>query len=69
MRTALNGAMNEAVSQYSAKSGDKNICSFDLPLMDIESDGCVIQSHPSEITHNKIAQLLSDKIRTEMNWK
>lgn len=69
MGTALNGAMNEAVSQYSAKSGDKNICSFDLPLMDVEADGCVIQSHPSEITHNKIAQLLSDKIRTEMNWK
>lgn len=68
MGTLLVPAMHEAVSQYSAQTGDNNIATLDLPLQDTQKDGCVIQSHPSAVTHDKAASLLSDKIRSEMGW-
>ena len=60
--------MHEAVSQYSAQKGDNNIATLDLPLQDTQKDGCVIQSHPSAVTYDKAANLLSDKLKSEMGW-
>ncbi len=68
MGNALNGAMNEAVSQYSAQTGDKNISTLDLPLQDIAADGCTINGHPSVTTYDKVAALISEKIQTETGW-
>ena len=68
MGTLLVPAMHEAVSQYSVQTGDNNIATLDLPLQDTQKDGCVIQSHPSVVTHDKAASLLSDKIKSEMGW-
>lgn len=69
MGNLLNQAMNDAVKQYSEQTGDKNISTLDVPVQDVYSDGCTIQSHPSEATYDKIAKQLSEKISADMGWK
>ncbi len=61
--------MKQAVSKYSAETGDKNISTLELPEQDIISDGAAAQSHPTEATYTKAAKLLSEKIAAEMGWK
>jgi hypothetical protein len=68
MGTLLCPAMQQAVTLYSTQTGDKNIAAIELPLQDQENDGSVIQGHPTEITHDKAAKLVSEKIKAEMNW-
>ena len=56
-----------AVKQYSEETGDKNVYSmmFDNQSM---ADGIAADWHPSETTHAKAAQKLSDKISEIMGW-
>lgn len=68
MGTQLNGAMNEAVRQYGALTGDKNIGVIELPQQNIDADGVTIDYHPSEKTYEKVALLLSERIRSDMHW-
>lgn len=68
MGDLLNGAMKTAAAQYSAETGDNNVAALDLPLQQPETDGVTINGHPSEITHEKTANLLAEKIKSEMNW-
>ncbi len=68
MGDLLCGSVKEAAAQYSARTGDTDIVTFDLPVQDIENDGAAINYHPTEKTYDKAAKLLSEKIRSEMGW-
>ncbi len=68
MGNTLYNAMNDAVQRYTMLTGDKNITSFELPVQDQMLDGIVAQGHPSEKTHAKAADLVSQKIKTDMGW-
>lgn len=55
------------VSLFRAKYPDVKIDHFELPLQK-EEDGMGADFHPSKITHQKSAALLTEKIRSFMNW-
>lgn len=69
MGTQLNGAMLEAVRQYSSLTGDKNIDTLELEQQNTDADGVTINFHPSEKTYDKVALKLSEKIRSDMGWE
>ena len=68
MGNTLYNAMNDAVQRYTMLTGDKNITSFELPVQDQMLDGIVVQGHPSEKTHSKDADIIAQKIKTDMGW-
>ena len=68
MGNTLYNAMNDAVQRYTMLTGDRNITSFELPVQDQMLDGIVVQGHPSEKTHSKDADIIAQKIKTDMGW-
>ncbi len=58
---------NQAVLQYSKETNDSQICFYQLPLQ-LPEDGLVSDYHPTEISHNKAATLLTEKISQLMGW-
>ena len=68
MGDLLSQAMKNAAAQYSSETGDENITTLDLPIQDVQADGVTVNQHPSEKTYEKAAALLTEKIKTEMNW-
>ena len=68
MGNTLYNAMQNAVERYKAQTGDENITAFELPLQDQIADGVAVHGHPSEKTHAKAADLVSQKIKTDMGW-
>ncbi|MCR5478878.1 MAG: GDSL family lipase [Ruminococcus sp.] len=68
MGDLLSQAMKNAAAQYSSETGDENITTLDLPIQDVQADGVTVNYHPSEKTYEKAAALLTEKIKTEMNW-
>lgn len=54
--------IDEAVSEYSAETGDKKICSLKFDNQNM-ADGICADWHPSEATHEKAALKLIMKIR------
>lgn len=68
MGDLLSQAMKNAAAQYASETGDQNITTLDLPIQDVQADGVTVNQHPSEKTYEKAAALLTEKIKTEMNW-
>lgn len=59
--------VEQAVNDYTRKTGDRNITSmkFDVQL---EMDDYASDSHPSKATHNKAAKKLTAQIKELMKW-
>ena len=60
-------ALQKAVDEYISESGDKRVSAmmFDCQLPE---DGLVADYHPTETTHSKAAEKLSEEIKRIMKW-
>lgn len=67
MNQRLYPCIEKAVAAYKNDSNDEHIYSMKFELHQ-ESDGYVVDFHPSFRTHNKAAWKLVQKIREIMNW-
>ena len=67
MGDALYPSVENAVSDYSAETGDTNISAFHLEPQKSE-DGLVADYHPTEVTHTKAADALTAEIKRVMGW-
>ncbi len=67
MGTQLCDAMELAVTNYKAETGDTNISSMRFPAQ-VAEDGFAVDWHPTAKTHDKAATLLSDYIRNWLGW-
>lgn len=54
--------IEQAISDFTAKTGDKKIMSYESPIQNFNDDGIGSDWHPSEITQQKNAYILADKI-------
>ena len=61
-------ALEKAVAEYAAQTGDKRISTMLFDEQDSENDGLVADYHPTEVTHTKAAKALSAEIRRIMGW-
>ena len=59
--------IEEAVAQYTAETNDTNITSFEFDVQQV-SDTICVDWHPSEKTHQKAANALTDYINYVMGW-
>lgn len=67
MGTTLCEAMELAVSDYTAETGDMNINSMRFEVQSAE-DGYAVDWHPTAATHNKAAEKLTGFIREWLGW-
>ena len=58
MDDRLNGAMETAVEEYVAESGDADVRTMLFVPQNMEKDGAAVDWHPSAATHRKEAELL-----------
>ena len=61
--------IEQAVSDFIAKNGDKKIISYESPIQNFNDDGIGSDWHPSEITQQKNAYILADKICTALGME
>ena len=61
MGGGLYGCVEEAVTTYSAETGDTSVYAMKLPNQQ-EADGIAADWHPTEKTHEKTAALVAEKI-------
>ncbi|MDE6425735.1 MAG: carbohydrate binding domain-containing protein [Ruminococcus sp.] len=54
--------IEQAVSDFSKKNNDKKIMSYESPIQNFNDDGIGSDWHPSEVTQQKNAYILADKI-------
>lgn len=54
--------IEQAVKNFSEKTGDKKIMSYESPMQNFNDDGIGSDWHPSEVTQQKNAYILADKI-------
>ena len=59
--------MEEAVKRYQDKNRDTKIAYLSLPQQD-EADGLGTFWHPSAITHEKTAKLVTEFAKDFMEW-
>lgn len=67
MGTTLCDAMELAVSDYTAQTGDTNISSMRFAAQ-LAEDGYAVDWHPTAATHNKAAAVLTEYIRNWLGW-
>ncbi len=67
MGTQLCDAMELAVTNYKAETGDTNISSMRFAAQ-VAEDGFAVDWHPTAKTHDKAATVLSDYIRSWLGW-
>lgn len=67
MGTQLCDALELAVSDYKAETGDTNISSMRFAAQ-LAEDGYAVDWHPTAKTHDKAAAALSDYIRNWLGW-
>lgn len=60
--------IKEAVSTYTANTGDAAVFAVELPVQDA-SLGYGADYHPVEANHEIAAKVLADAISEIMNWK
>ncbi|AIQ45816.1 GDSL family lipase [Paenibacillus sp. FSL R7-0273] len=60
--------VEQAVSRYSAESGDTNLSTMKFEVQQA-ADGYASDSHPSGVTHHKAADKLAAHILELMNWE
>lgn len=63
----LYSSVAAAVEQYTTSTGDSKISSIKFEVQS-SSDGFAVDYHPTEKTHTKAAQKLTNEIKTIMNW-
>lgn len=68
MNQRMNPCIKKAIDSYQTESKDEKVSFVPLALQ-LESDGYVVDYHPSIITHIKAATTLADKIREIMKWE
>ncbi|MDE6671046.1 MAG: carbohydrate binding domain-containing protein [Ruminococcus sp.] len=54
--------IEQAIKDFTAKTGDKKVTSYESPIQNFNDDGIGSDWHPSEITQQKNAYILADKI-------
>lgn len=57
-------AIEEAVSRYTAASGDSKVSCMHFDLQDMNADGIAADWHPSAKTHSKAAEKLAEEIKS-----
>lgn len=62
MGSGLYGCIEEAVSTYSAETGDTKVTAMKLPNQN-QSDGIAADWHPTEATHEKTADIVAEKLK------
>ena len=67
MNQRLYPCIEKAVDTYKKESNDTDVYTMQFDLYQ-ESDGYVVDYHPSIRTHNKAAWKLIQKIKEIMNW-
>lgn len=60
--------VEQAVEEYSAQTGDTNIHTLRFAEQNGAVDGLAADWHPTEKTHTKAAEKLTEKIREIMGW-
>lgn len=60
--------VEQAVSRYSAETGDSNISTMKFEVQ-LAADGYGSDSHPSRVTHLKAADRLAAHIQELMKWE
>lgn len=68
MGGTLCDAIDLAVSDYTAQTGDSNVRTMRFDMQDTNADGVAVDWHPSEATHKKAAEKLTAEIRAWLNW-
>ncbi len=68
MGGTLCDAIDLAVSDYTAQTGDSNVRTMRFDQQDTDADGVAVDWHPSEATHRKAADKLTAEIRAWLNW-
>jgi lysophospholipase L1-like esterase len=61
-------AVEKAVKIFREQTGDIKVCAMRFPEQ-LEEDGRVSCGHPTAVTHEKAAELLTEHIRQIMNWQ
>ena len=54
--------IEQAIKDFTAKTGDTKVTSYESPIQNFNEDGIGSDWHPSEITQQKNAYILADKI-------
>ncbi len=67
MGDRLYPSVEKAVADYQLETGDNNVYSMKFDVQS-PSDGYAADWHPTEATHTKAAQKLTEKIRETMGW-
>ncbi len=67
MGDALYTSVEKAVEQYSAETGDSNVHAMKFAVQS-STDGYAADWHPTEATHTKAAEKLTNEIKTVMGW-
>lgn len=68
MGQTLCDAIDLAVSDYTAETGDTNIRTMRFDVQAADTDGVAVDWHPSVITHEKAAEKLSAFLKEELGW-
>lgn len=68
MGTRIYKALETAVNEYKAQTGDERVRAFCFAEQDHEHDGYTADYHPTARTHDKAAAALVPVIREEMKW-
>lgn len=63
--SAMNQVLDELVGKFNS-SGDSRIFKVELPHG--MCGGCINQGHPGKEEHEQIAKVLSEEIKSKMNW-
>lgn len=67
MGDALYSSVEKAVEQYSTETGDTNLHTMKFAVQS-SADGYAADWHPTEATHTKAADKLTNEIKTVMDW-
>lgn len=67
MGDALYTSVEKAAEQYSTETGDTNIHTMKFAVQS-SADGYAADWHPTEATHTKAAEKLTNEIKTVMGW-
>ena len=59
--------VEKAAAAYSAETGDRRIACMPFTPQ-LPEDGFVADYHPTEATHQKAAEKITEEIRRIMNW-
>ncbi len=68
MGTRIYSRVEQAYITYAKETGDRNIEAFRFDAQNGNQDGYAADWHPTEATHEKAAEALTEEIKTVMGW-